>query len=139
MRMTRLVALAVALFGCTSTPPGARSDAASPISYPACHWPAAFDATDAGGGCRAGRFRLACDGGDAGLSVGCISDDPRQCDGVRVQPDVTFTCHDECAPNEFGLVCGGVGPGSAPSDPPAGCHSFSPTPGGIVFYCCPCS
>jgi hypothetical protein len=138
MRVTRLGTLALLLVGCTSTQAG--SDAVNPVIYPACHWPAALDPTDAGDSrCQAKRYRLSCDGGDAGVRAFCISDDATQCEGPGRVQGVTFTCHHDCAPNEFGLICGGIGPASAHDDPPAGCHSSSPTPGGIIFYCCPCS
>jgi hypothetical protein len=161
MKITGLVPLAILLSGCTSTHPAvdsssppadlavpadsadqAASDAASPVAYPACHWPASLDPTDAGDSrCQAKRYRLQCDGGDAGVRAFCISNDPTQCEGLSTSvPGATFTCHHDCAPNEFGLVCGRIGPASAPpAEPPAGCHSFSGTPAGIVFYCCPCS
>jgi hypothetical protein len=102
---------------------------------PACTWPAALDADAGAGACRPARTLLSCDGGN--VQEDCISNDPAHCPDDSATPGVTYSCHDTCAPNEYGLVCGSIGGGSS-GDPPAGCHDPEPTPGGIVFYCCPC-
>ncbi|HVR64411.1 MAG TPA: hypothetical protein VMU50_21070 [Polyangia bacterium] len=139
--------LAAATVGCGSGSPlkvdgsavtGATGDGA-PASLPACTWPAALDAPDAArGACRPARTRLACQGSRGDASE-CISNDPERCAGNdAIGPAETFTCHSVCAPAEYGVVCGSVGPGPI-SDPPPGCHDSSPTPGGTIFYCCPCS
>jgi hypothetical protein len=109
------------------------------VQYPACHWPAALDPTDAGDGrCVAKRYRLACESNPSGVLAGCISNDVAQCPGNGTVVGTTFTCHHVCAPDEYGVVCGQIGPGVVP-DPPAGCHDLVPTPGGFVFSCCPCA
>jgi hypothetical protein len=109
---------------------------------PACTWPASLDPTAAGNGqCTAARTLLRCSGGDSGVQEGCISNDPAQCPsgGVSV-PGVSFTCHDQCAPTDYGVVCGGIGPSAQPpATPPSGCLSMGVTPGGTEYYCCPCS
>ena len=106
-------------------------------ALPACRWPAGLDGHDAGrGACVAARTFLSC-AGPNGIVEECISDDPKQCAGENGMPGVSFTCHDLCRPDEYGAVCGSVGPGPI-SDPAAGCHGAAPTPGGTIFYCCPC-
>jgi hypothetical protein len=111
------------------------------IALSSCAWPASLDPTDASDGqCTAARTLLACTDGDGGIDEGCISNDPTQCpsDGVTV-PGATFTCHDQCAPTEYGAVCGGIGPTAPPAaSPPSACRSMGVTPGGTQFYCCPC-
>ncbi|MDB4980995.1 MAG: hypothetical protein JWM82_1747 [Myxococcales bacterium] len=118
---------------CTCKPGDAGVEAAT---APVCHWPAGLDAADAGGGaCRPSRFFLSC-AAPNGVVEDCLSDDPTRCAGDAM-PGVTFTCHSVCAPNEYGAVCGSVGPGPI-GEPPAGCHGGLATPGGTIFYCCPC-
>jgi len=139
--------------GCTLIPSGCPGFVADPAveciqgrcvlpsTTPAsCHWPASLDATDAGAGrCVAKRHRLSCNGGDAGVFESCISDSADHCEGPSVVPGVTFTCRDDCQPSEYGVVCGGIGPGGPSSEPPsADCRSAAYTPGGTAFYCCPC-
>jgi hypothetical protein len=126
------------LAGCNSTAGPAPVTSGSGV--PACHWPASLDAMDAGNNrCTARRHRLKCDAGDAGAFAGCISDDATRCAGLEAIPNVTFTCHDECSPGEFGVVCGGIGPLGPSSEPPSlDCRLPAHTPGGISFYCCPC-
>jgi hypothetical protein len=105
-----------------------------------CRWPASLDATDGGAGrCVAKRHRLSCQGGDAGVFQECISDSADRCEGPSAVLGVTFTCRDECQPDEYGVVCGGVGPSGPSSEPPsATCRSGASTPAGTAFYCCPC-
>jgi hypothetical protein len=112
------------------------SSGASPAAaLPTCAWPAALDDADAGrGGCHAARTWLTCEGGNVNES--CLSNDPARCPGSEIS-GVSFTCHDRCAPGEYGVVCGAVGGGPF-MDPPAGCHDQAPTPAGIAFHCCPC-
>jgi hypothetical protein len=104
----------------------------------ACHWPAILDATDAGqGACHAARFSLKCTGSN-GVIEECLSGEPTQCPGGdSAMPGVSFTCRGICAPNEYGVTCGSVGPGSI-GQPPAGCRGGFWSPGGTVSYCCPC-
>jgi hypothetical protein len=106
-------------------------------TLPGCSWPANLNPTDASSGqCNAARTLLSCKGSNGG-GAGCISNDPTQCAGLNAQPGVSFTCSDQCAANEYGAACG-FGPGPAP-EPPAGCRTMSVTPGGTLYYCCPCS
>ncbi len=103
----------------------------------ACHWPVSLDAADAGrGACRPARFSLSCLAPN-GVGEECVSDDPTHCAGDTAMPGVSFTCHNLCAPNEYAVQCGSVGPGPI-SDPPAGCHGGLASPGGTISYCCPC-
>src|ERR1017187_8197176 len=85
-------------------------------ALPACTWPASLDPTDADNGqCTAARTLLGCSGGDSGVQEGCISNDPTQCPaGPVTVPGVSFTCHDQCAPTEYGVVCGSIGPSAQP-------------------------
>ena len=68
----------------------------------------------------------------------CFADEDGRCDGI----DATFTCENLCAAGEYALSCGAIGgrlaSGGSVQEPPAACRSVAPTPGGIVFYCCPC-
>jgi len=115
---------------------GGAGGAGGTTTLPACTWPAALDAPDAGSGdCRAGRALLTCQGGN--ITELCISNDPSQCPGPDLTPGVSYTCTDFCAPREYAVVCGKIGVGFS-GDPPTGCHNPQPTPGGTIFYCCPC-
>jgi hypothetical protein len=129
---------AIAACSCSGGSPAAGTTAAD------CRWNAAWTPADAGDGrCQARRHRVSCVGvGGPGASnsmvyVSCLSDTDT-CEGLeRTTPGVTYTCHDECAPNEFGMVCGRIGPGGGEA-PPGACTKEGPTPAGISFYCCPC-
>ena len=118
---------------------GVATDAAAAevAPLPACAWPASLVDENAGrGACHAARALLSCVGSNQTFED-CLSNDPAACPGPASMPGVTFTCHDVCAPHEYGVACGSIGPGPI-SDPPAGCHDPLATPAGIVFYCCPC-
>jgi hypothetical protein len=113
--------------------PGIQCPAKDPL--PACTWPASLDPTDAGNGqCRAARAFVSCDLSNGGIQ-GCLSNDPAHCPDQ--QPGTTQTCHDQCGAHEYGIACGAMGVGLT-SPPPEGCRNMNATPGGIVFYCCPC-
>jgi hypothetical protein len=118
-------------------PDGGGTETAS-VVLPACTLPAAYAGVDAApGACQAGRSYLMCEGSNnQGYKI-CISNDPTSCPGPNVNPGVIYTCHHACAPNEYGLACGGPGR-SAGGELPAGCHDRGITPGGVIFYCCPC-
>jgi hypothetical protein len=110
---------------------GARGDGGAGTGA-TCAWPASLDTPDAGAGaCRPAHDLLSC--GDEL----CLSNDPTQCPEENSVTTPMSDCHDLCGAQEFAVVCGSVGPGPI-SDPPAGCHGELATPGGIVFYCCPC-
>jgi len=128
------------LNGACAASTSSESDA---TTLPACTWSATLDATDAAvdGSCRAARMFLTCTS-DAGDGADCLSDNSMEC-GPNLSPDVSFVCHDECGPQEYGLECGGPPREPPPdppvqSDPPAGCRGIAFTPGGVAFYCCPC-
>lgn len=106
---------------------------------PACAWPARLDDLDAAvGTCHAARRMLTCEL-SGGATQGCLSDDaqcPAEGSGSPVKP-----CEDVCQPDEYAAACGAIGaigPSTVQDDPPVGCHDAMPTPGGVVFYCCPC-
>jgi hypothetical protein len=98
----------------------------------ACELPS----SDAPGACHAGRQLARCTS-DNGGSL-CITDEGGRCEGS----DDSFSCESVCEPDEYALSCaavGGLAPGGAASQsPPEACRSLFPTPGGIVYYCCPC-
>jgi hypothetical protein len=127
--MTRLpiAALLALLAACSSSPPGGGT----------CSWPADLNPTDAGPGrCTAKRYRLQCES-SSGVGQLCLSNDPNHCEADFAPPGAT--CHDQCGPNEYGVVCGRVGPSGVSSDPPSpNCHTPGFTPAGTAFYCCPC-
>jgi hypothetical protein len=135
----QLVALCIAV-AASSVLPSCGASAPEDInrsSWPSCSWPSALDPDETGSArdhCVATRTRLAGALPD-GVTEICPTNNPLQCEGAN--PPAADACDAECAPNEFSVRCGGVGPGSVP-EPPAGCHSGVPTPAGIVFYCCPC-
>lgn len=113
------------------------TDAGADQALPACTWPAALSAPDAGrGACRPARALLDCQSPN-GVSEVCASDDPSRCAGDTVVTGASFTCHDLCGAHEYAVVCGSIGPGPI-DDPPAGCHGGLASPGGTVFHCCPC-
>ncbi len=156
-RAPRLCALASVLSSCSATGltldlddarvqetdivPDASSDAArsSPdasadAALPACSWAAKLDRVDAAAGaCRAARVLLSC-GSQTGAMETCLSDDPSQCPTADAHAD----CHEQCRANEYGVACGSPNPRAIREPPPAGCRSVAVTPGGVVFYCCPC-
>ena len=121
---------------------------AADASLPACSWPSIYEtdaaAQGAGGACFAGRTYLTCTGSNGG-GEGCLSDNLTSCPGPNATPGVTYSnCQDVCAPDEYVLVCGTVGPppgdASPTSNPPAACHiSSAVNPSGREPYCCPCS
>lgn len=82
----------------------------------ACGWPAALNATDAGGGqCVAYRAYLSCKESSGGTN--CPSSDPIEC----VDNSAALACTDLCSGEEYAIGCGGPGPGPWPS-PPTTCR-----------------
>jgi hypothetical protein len=112
---------------------GVAADAARAAGQ--CSWPADLD-DPAPHACRAMRAFVSC-GDPAGGGCGCLSDDPTTCSGCGSG----FTCQNQCAANQYGVACGGIGPSSPSSNqtPPDGCTVRLSTPAGVSFYCCPCS
>jgi hypothetical protein len=53
---------------------------------------------------------------------------------------MTQLCIDQCGAGEYAVVCGSPGPSAMAFEPPVvlACHATLYTPGGVVFYCCPC-
>lgn len=100
-------------------------------NLPACTWSALLDA-DPGSRdhCHASRRSLECTLTN-GNGEECTTDGEPKC------PDATdATCKDYCAPDEYVVACGGVGPRPIP-DPPSPCRFVFGVPAGVGFYCCP--
>jgi hypothetical protein len=114
--------------------PGRADTAAAVTDATSCEWPASLDAPAERGACHAARWLLQCDIGGGGHAI-CLSDDPHACPNAEAQS----SCTSRCKADEYAISCGAVGPSSTSYDPPAGCHDEAPTPGGVVFYCCPCA
>jgi hypothetical protein len=122
----------------TSAPPAsvASTSAASPgvdsIADAACSWAPVPQ-------CTTGRYSLSCKGSNGGGAF-CVSDDATRCPGPDPAPGaVTYaSCENECAAGEYGVACGSPGPVASSARPPAGCHTVKVTPGGALYYCCPC-
>ena len=109
-------------------------------ALPACSWPTSLDGEPGDGRCHAKRHHLRCEGASStgGVTVLCISNDPTRCAGAESSlPDVALTCRDLCAPQEYGLVCGRVGPGGSAMEPPPGCTDRGITPGGARLLLLP--
>lgn len=100
----------------------------------ACSWPAQPE--DAGpGACRVARATLACVEPMGGRW--CLSDNPIRCNSPD---DTNWTCHSQCAANEYATHCGGTLGNEVPAaDPPPACRQveYLGRPG-IHIYCCPC-
>jgi hypothetical protein len=90
-----------------------------------------IDADASADGCRLGAFLLQCRD-PSGSGATCVTNDPDRC------ADGPVNCHNECGVDEYAAACGRVGPGGYVAPPSQECRSRFPTPGGVVFYCCPC-
>jgi hypothetical protein len=112
---------------------GNGSGSALSLAATQCSWPASLD--DAGaGGCRAERAIVQCADSGGGQCFG-LADDV-SCSGCG---DGFSNPVDKCGSDQYGVVCGSVGPSSTPiGTPPSGCTSQGATPAGTIFYCCPC-
>lgn len=109
----------------------AEDDVADSAGLTACDVP-----SDSGEGasCHAGRELLRCTSPSGGAI--CIGEADSRCEGT----DASFTCESVCEPDEYAASCGSTTPGGGGAQPPAeACRSLFPTPGGVVYYCCPCS
>jgi hypothetical protein len=97
-------------------------------------WPASLDAPNAAtGDCAAGSMLLSCND-SLGTGSICVANSPEICVG-GLHP-VAGECRNSCRPGEYAAACGSVGVSHAP--PSAACRTEIPTPGGLVYYCCPC-
>ena len=109
--------------------------------FPECPWPTSLTADEsAAPACRsASRTVLTCTD-PTDVTETCLTNDPAACpDTGPSASHGPWLCQRLCSPQEFGIICGSVGPTSLPDpQPPAGCHDVLPTPAGVVFYCCPC-
>ena len=119
---------------------GAGSNAAaSGAAVPACTRAPGLDGPNAPrDSCRSASALLRCDVGQGATQI-CLSDDRMRCPvlaGESVAPPKR--CTNDCAPNQYAVVCGGVGPNIGDAHAPEGCERGLPTPGGPAFSCCPC-
>jgi len=95
-----------------------------PKTLPACTFPS-LEMSDGGGGCRSARLVMSCTEGD--ITQECLGDD------LAAGCDTTFTsCQSRCEYDEYGVVCSDVSTRE-------GCRSLGATPGGTMFFCCPCT
>jgi hypothetical protein len=102
-------------------------------SLPACHWSSSLesDAAPGSGLCMVQRAFVVCAG-----SGECLSPDATSCPDV-----VEGDCHDECATNQYAVLCGGGPPlpnGTSYQDAPDECVAVQGTTYGSEYYCCPC-
>jgi hypothetical protein len=110
---------------------------AAPAALPACGMPKIDQGDAAPGQCKVDRTLLSCLLPDGSSEI-CTSDNPASCPDLGVA--AIQSCIDRCAANEYAIACGAPGPSSGNFAPPAvlNCHATVYTPGGVVFYCCPC-
>ena len=144
-RTQTLVAVVVAVAGCGGGSPldaGAKDatmsdgDAADTTAAAGqCrHDPSLVDGGP--GSCGFARAYIDCEYPN-GSGCACMTDDTT-CSGCG---GAGATCTDKCSATEYAVSCGSIGPGNPSityADPPAGCRSLPPNPGGISMYCCPC-
>ncbi len=115
---------------------GGLLDGAAP-TLPACAWPKIDQGDASPGQCRVDRTLLSCILEDGSTEI-CTSSNLANC------PDQSSTmtqlCIDQCGAGEYAVVCGSPGPSAMAFEPPVAlaCHATLYTPGGVVFYCCPC-
>jgi hypothetical protein len=114
------------------------TDASGTVVIAGCTVPAALTTLDPTcGQCRgASRGALACTN-PAGTIQDCLSNEAQCPSGYNSSVPGPWTCQNLCAPSEFAIACGSIGPGPDVTPPP-GCRLVLPTPGGIGFYCCGC-
>jgi hypothetical protein len=128
-----LVSVLLLAGACSGSLSGGTGSALS-VASTQCSWPAGLD--DAGaGGCRAERALVQCSDSSGGQCLG-LADDV-SCSGCG---DGFSSPVDRCGADQYAVVCGSIGPSSIPAGtPPAGCTNPIGTPGGTIFYCCPCN
>ena len=133
-----LLAFITLALGCGGQLPTNTMGDGTVTTLPLCTWPASFDSADATTGkCRAARVYLSCQGSNGG-AMECLSDNPTECPGPNVTPEVSYSeCEDQCNADEYAVACGGVGPGPWPR-PPAACRTLPSNPGGGSVSCCTC-
>jgi len=113
-------------------------------TLPACSRLSSQDVPDGGaerdGGvpaCRSARRLLTCVNPDATQQI-CLSEAPDRCSDPPAGSGGAAACEDLCDQGEYAVACGTPGPGGVASPPPD-CQARVPTPGGLVFACCPCA
>ena len=137
MRSVRLV-LALAALGlggaCGSS---LTSDTNSVANQQRSCLPAPVDAGP--GACTIDVAFVSCEGPAGGCA--CLSDNPASCPDPQCGPTDGMTCKNACAANEYAMACGGLPGPNAPAyqDAPSNCRFATANPGGVAYYCCPCS
>ncbi|HZL19211.1 MAG TPA: hypothetical protein VFG23_15855 [Polyangia bacterium] len=128
-----LVSLFLLAGACSGSGSGGTGTALS-LAGRECSWPVGLN--DAGaGGCRAERAIAQCTDSSGDSCFGLSND--VDCSGCG---DGFSSPVDKCGADQYGVVCGSVGPSSTPiGTPPAGCTNQGATPAGTIFYCCPCN
>ena len=136
-RALPVLLLALEVTACSGSSVSNTSDADANLVAVQCSWSSALN--DAGPGeCRASRTYVACHD-PAGDGCDCASDGAKSCDCSGFLNAGPWTCDYSCAPNQYFVSCGSIGPSAGPpADPPPGCTSLGANPGGAVSYCCPC-
>jgi hypothetical protein len=150
--LASVLVVATAFVGCSADHANVgTTGAAAAAAGGSCTWSADLGTlTDASPGqCTAAFAYLSCTNG--GVTEGCLSNDVTQCpgtimvsggggnaDGASTVSSGPLVCHDECASDEYGVECGGIGPTASAGQPPASCRGMGITPGGTEFFCCLC-
>jgi hypothetical protein len=134
VRLTRFLFALVVVAGCGG---GASSRSALTTTGGSSTCGHAVGVDDAGAGaCAVGRHDLTCND-PSGAGCLCVTDDS-SCPGCTI---ANVTCTNQCNSNEYALSCGGpphFDPGFTYASAPDSCRSVGATPGGNVYYCCPC-
>jgi hypothetical protein len=130
-----LVSVLLLAGACSGSLNGGNGSALS-LASSQCSWPANLN--DAGaGGCYAARAIIACSDPSGGGCFGLSNEASCSICGDGYTDPV-----DKCSVDQYGVVCGSTGTsslGESIGTPPAGCTSQGATPGGTIYYCCPCS
>jgi hypothetical protein len=134
--MRRALSLVVLTLGFVACSGGSTSNTGNLVGVQ-CSWPANLN--DAGaGGCQASRTHVDCHD-PAGDTCSCASDGAQTCDCSGFVSGGPWTCEYTCAPNQYLVSCGSIGPSAGPpAGPPSGCTTLGANAGGVVSYCCPC-
>jgi hypothetical protein len=102
-----------------------------------CTWPASLEPGN-GSPCHANRYVVTCSLSGGGESE-CLSAEPTSCG----EDHLTFDCHQQCGPREYGVACIYLPDASTPSPDasvpgPQGCHPVGGPALTIGFACCSC-
>ena len=134
--MRRALSVAVLILGFAACSSSSPSNTGNLVGVQ-CSWSAALN--DAGAGaCQASRTHVDCHD-PAGDTCSCASEGAQSCDCSGFVSGGPWTCEYDCAPNQYLVSCGSIGPSAGPpAAPPSGCTTLAANPGGVVTYCCPC-